>query len=43
MVRLRSLAVLLAAISGRVSAAIGPIANLTVANAVVAPDGFPRV
>ncbi|KAL4261860.1 multicopper oxidase family protein [Pleurotus pulmonarius] len=34
--------VLLAFASGRVEAAIGPRATLTIANQVIAPDGFPR-
>ncbi|KAH8994288.1 laccase [Lactarius akahatsu] len=47
MTGLRSLAVLLATISGSVSAAIGPIAELLIQNvaldAVTAPDGFSRL
>jgi len=46
MIRLRSLVVLLAAISGRVSAQpdpIGPVADLAVTNDHVDPDGFLRV
>ncbi|KAH9007563.1 laccase [Lactarius hengduanensis] len=39
----RSLAVLLATISGGVSAAIGPIGELRIHNIDTAPDGFPRL
>ncbi|KAI9450887.1 laccase [Lactarius psammicola] len=39
---LRSLAVLLAAISGGVCTAIGPTADLSISNLFMAPDGFPR-
>ncbi|KAI0258277.1 laccase [Gloeopeniophorella convolvens] len=42
MYQLRSLVFLLAAISGRGFAAIGPIASLTVSNRNIAPDGFTR-
>jgi hypothetical protein len=42
MLRLRELALLLVAVSARVSAAIGPGATLKVVNANIAPDGFPR-
>ncbi|KAH8995102.1 Cupredoxin [Lactarius hatsudake] len=39
---LRSLVVVLAAISGRVRASIGPSIELPIVNALVAPDGFLR-
>ncbi|KAI0000119.1 laccase T2 copper depleted [Russula compacta] len=42
MSRLRSLALLLAAVAGGVSAAIGPGATLPIVNDVIAPDGFIR-
>jgi len=42
MMGLRSL-LALATISGSVYAAIGPIAQLQIQNAIVAPDGFSRV
>ena len=41
--RLYSLAVILAGLSGKVSAAtIGPTANLQIANQNISPDGFRR-
>ncbi|KAH8988463.1 laccase C [Lactarius hatsudake] len=43
MTGLRSLAVLLATISGSVSAAIGPVAELLIQNVDIAPDGFSRL
>lgn len=43
MLRLRELALLLVAITGRASAAIGPGADLVIVNENIAPDGFPRV
>jgi hypothetical protein len=42
MLRLRELALLLVAVSGSASAAIGPGATLAVVNANIAPDGFRR-
>jgi hypothetical protein len=42
MIRLHSLAVILAALLGKVSAAIGPTANLQIVNRIIAPDGFRR-
>lgn len=43
MLQLRGLALLLVALSGSASAAIGPGATLPIVNANIAPDGFPRV
>jgi hypothetical protein len=43
MLQFRELALLLVAVSGSASAAIGPGATLPIVNANVAPDGFPRV
>jgi hypothetical protein len=43
MLQLRSLALLLAAIVGGVSAAIGPGADLPIVNRNIAPDGFLRL
>jgi len=42
MLQLREVALLLLAVSGSASAAIGPGANLPIVNANIAPDGFPR-
>jgi hypothetical protein len=42
MSQLSSLALLLVAICGGVSASIGPGATLLIANDNIAPDGFPR-
>jgi hypothetical protein len=42
MSQLRTLALLLVAVTGGVSAAIGPGATLPIVNAVIAPDGFTR-
>ncbi|KAI0266266.1 Cupredoxin, partial [Gloeopeniophorella convolvens] len=42
MYQLRSLVLLLAAISGRGLAAIGPSADLTISNSNISPDGFTR-
>lgn len=42
MIQLRELALLLVAVSGSASAAIGPVATLPIVNSVIAPDGFPR-
>jgi hypothetical protein len=42
MLQLHELALLLFAVSGSASAAIGPGANLPIVNANIAPDGFPR-
>ena len=42
MLRLYSLAVMLAALSGQVSAAIGPTAILPISNQIISPDGFRR-
>ena len=42
MMRLYSLAVILTALLGKVSAAIGPTANLQIVNQKIAPDGFQR-
>ena len=42
MTRLLSFLFLITAVSRRVSAAIGPIAQLEISNAVLAPDGFSR-
>ena len=43
MMRLSSFAVILAALSGKVSAAtIGPTANLQIVNQIISPDGFQR-
>jgi hypothetical protein len=43
MLRLRELALLLVAVSGSASAAIGPGATLSIVNENIAPDGFERV
>ena len=42
MTRLSSFLFLITAVSRRVSAAIGPTAQLEIANADLAPDGFSR-
>ncbi|KAI0062732.1 laccase [Artomyces pyxidatus] len=42
MLQIRSLVFFLASLSSGVFAAIGPIANLPIVNAVIAPDGFSR-
>ncbi|KAN0114014.1 laccase [Russula decolorans] len=42
MLQFRELALLLVAVSGSASAAIGPGATLPIVNANIAPDGFPR-
>ncbi|KAI0285663.1 laccase 1 [Russula brevipes] len=42
MLQLRSFLLLLATLSGGVSAAIGPNANLPIVNSQIAPDGFSR-
>ena len=42
MPRMQSLPLLLAALCGSVSAAIGPGATLKIVNDNLAPDGFPR-
>lgn len=42
MLQLCSPALVLAAVAGGVSAAIGPIATLPIISAQIAPDGFPR-
>jgi hypothetical protein len=42
MIRLLSFLFLISAVSRRVSAAIGPVAQLEIANSVLAPDGFSR-
>lgn len=42
MFQLRELAFLLVAVSGSASAAIGPVADLVIANGYIAPDGFSR-
>ena len=43
MLQLHSFVFLLAALSGGVSASIGPVADLQIVNKVIAPDGFSRV
>ena len=43
MLQLRSFVLLLATLSGSVSASIGPVADLQIVNEVIAPDGFNRV
>ncbi|KAI0252556.1 laccase [Lactifluus subvellereus] len=43
MLQLRSFVFLLAALSGGVSASIGPVADLQIVNKAIAPDGFTRV